>query len=48
MKRSIVFALAPRPIPPRDINIQLAMSEALKRAIKEPNDRPNLWPSVSP
>src|SRR5215469_3071314 len=30
-----------RPIPPRAINIQLPMSDALKRAIKEPNDRPN-------
>lgn len=30
-----------RPIPPRDINIQLPMSDALKRTIKEPNDRPN-------
>jgi glutamate/aspartate transport system substrate-binding protein len=29
------------PIPPRGINIQLPMSDALKRAIKEPNDRPN-------
>ena len=29
------------PIPPRDINIQLPMSDALKRTIKEPNDRPN-------
>lgn len=29
------------PIPPRAINIQLPMSDALKRAIKEPNDRPN-------
>jgi glutamate/aspartate transport system substrate-binding protein len=30
-----------RPIPPRGINIQLPMSDALKRAIKEPNDKPN-------
>jgi len=30
-----------RPIPPRAINIQLPMSDALKRAIIEPNDRPN-------
>jgi ABC-type amino acid transport/signal transduction systems, periplasmic component/domain len=30
-----------RPIPPRDINIQLPMSDALKRNVKEPNDRPN-------
>jgi len=30
-----------RPIPPKDINIQLPMSDALKRTIKEPNDRPN-------
>src|SRR2546430_16426231 len=30
-----------RPIPPRDINIQLPMSDDLKRTIKEPNDRPN-------
>jgi glutamate/aspartate transport system substrate-binding protein len=29
------------PIPPRAINIQLPMSEALKRTIKEPNDKPN-------
>jgi glutamate/aspartate transport system substrate-binding protein len=29
------------PIPPRAINIQLPMSDALQRAIKEPNDRPN-------
>jgi len=29
------------PIPPRGINIQLPMSDALKRAIKEPNDKPN-------
>jgi glutamate/aspartate transport system substrate-binding protein len=29
------------PIPPRAINIQLPMSDALKRAIKEPNDKPN-------
>ena len=29
------------PIPPRGINIQLPMSDALKRTIKEPNDRPN-------
>jgi glutamate/aspartate transport system substrate-binding protein len=28
-------------IPPKGINIQLPMSDALKRAIKEPNDRPN-------
>jgi glutamate/aspartate transport system substrate-binding protein len=30
-----------RPIPPRDINIQLPISDALKHTIKEPNDRPN-------
>src|SRR5262245_1917102 len=30
-----------KPIPPRAINIQLPMSDALKRAIKEPNDKPN-------
>jgi len=30
-----------RPIPPRAINIQLPMSDALKRAIAEPNDKPN-------
>jgi glutamate/aspartate transport system substrate-binding protein len=30
-----------QPIPPRGINIQLPMSEALKRDIAEPNDRPN-------
>ena len=29
------------PIPPRGINIQLPMSDALKRDIAEPNDRPN-------
>jgi glutamate/aspartate transport system substrate-binding protein len=29
------------PIPPKGINIQLPMSDALRRAIKEPNDRPN-------
>ena len=29
------------PIPPRAINIQLPMSDALKRAVKEPNDKPN-------
>jgi glutamate/aspartate transport system substrate-binding protein len=29
------------PIPPKGINIQLPMSDALKRAIEEPNDRPN-------
>jgi glutamate/aspartate transport system substrate-binding protein len=29
------------PIPPRGINIQLPMSDALKAAVKEPNDRPN-------
>jgi glutamate/aspartate transport system substrate-binding protein len=29
------------PIPPKGINIQLPMSDALQRAIKEPNDRPN-------
>ena len=29
------------PIPPRAINIQLPMSDALKQAIKEPNDKPN-------
>ena len=30
-----------RPIPPRGINIQLPISEALKHAIEHPNDRPN-------
>jgi glutamate/aspartate transport system substrate-binding protein len=30
-----------QPIPPRGINIQLPMSDALKRAVKEPNDKPN-------
>jgi glutamate/aspartate transport system substrate-binding protein len=30
-----------KPIPPRAINIQLPMSDALKRVIKEPNDKPN-------
>ena len=30
-----------RPIPPRGINIELPMSDALKRDIAEPNDRPN-------
>jgi glutamate/aspartate transport system substrate-binding protein len=29
------------PIPPRAINIQLPMSDALKRTVKEPNDKPN-------
>ena len=29
------------PITPKGINIQLPMSDALRRAIKEPNDRPN-------
>jgi glutamate/aspartate transport system substrate-binding protein len=29
------------PIPPRAINIQLPMSDALKRTIREPNDKPN-------
>jgi len=29
------------PIPPKGINIQLPMSDALKRVIKEPNDKPN-------
>jgi glutamate/aspartate transport system substrate-binding protein len=29
------------PIPPKGINMQLPMSDALQRAIKEPNDRPN-------
>jgi glutamate/aspartate transport system substrate-binding protein len=29
------------PIPPRGINIQLPMSEALRQDVKEPNDRPN-------
>ena len=29
------------PIPPRGINIQLPMSDALKRDVREPNDRPN-------
>jgi glutamate/aspartate transport system substrate-binding protein len=29
------------PIPPKAINIQLPMSDALKSAIKEPNDKPN-------
>ena len=30
-----------KPIPPRAINIRLPMSDALKRVIKEPNDKPN-------
>jgi glutamate/aspartate transport system substrate-binding protein len=30
-----------KPIPPRGINIQLPMSDALKHDIKEPNDKPN-------
>jgi glutamate/aspartate transport system substrate-binding protein len=30
-----------QPIPPRGINIQLPMSEALKQAVEHPNDRPN-------
>jgi glutamate/aspartate transport system substrate-binding protein len=30
-----------RPIPPRGINIQLPISDALRRAIEQPNDRPN-------
>jgi glutamate/aspartate transport system substrate-binding protein len=30
-----------RPIPPKGINIQLPMSDALKQVIKEPNDKPN-------
>jgi glutamate/aspartate transport system substrate-binding protein len=30
-----------RPIPPRGINIQLPISEALKQAIEHPNDRAN-------
>jgi glutamate/aspartate transport system substrate-binding protein len=30
-----------KPIPPRGINIQLPMSDALKRDVKEPNDKPN-------
>jgi glutamate/aspartate transport system substrate-binding protein len=30
-----------QPIPPRGINIQLPMSDALKRDVREPNDRPN-------
>ena len=29
------------PIPPRGINIQLPISDALKRDIREPNDKPN-------
>jgi glutamate/aspartate transport system substrate-binding protein len=29
------------PIPPRGINMRLPMSDALKRAVTEPNDRPN-------
>jgi glutamate/aspartate transport system substrate-binding protein len=29
------------PIPPKGINIQLPMSDALKRDIREPNDKPN-------
>jgi glutamate/aspartate transport system substrate-binding protein len=30
-----------KPIPPRGINIQLPMSDALKHDVKEPNDKPN-------
>ncbi|MFZ0987660.1 MAG: amino acid ABC transporter substrate-binding protein [Xanthobacteraceae bacterium] len=30
-----------RPIPPRGVNMDLPMSEALKHDIKEPNDKPN-------
>jgi glutamate/aspartate transport system substrate-binding protein len=30
-----------RPIAPKGINIQLPMSDALKRVIQEPNDKPN-------
>jgi glutamate/aspartate transport system substrate-binding protein len=30
-----------RPIPPKGINIQLPMSDELKRDVKEPNDKPN-------
>jgi glutamate/aspartate transport system substrate-binding protein len=30
-----------RPIAPKGINIQLPMSDALKRVVQEPNDRPN-------
>jgi glutamate/aspartate transport system substrate-binding protein len=30
-----------RPIPPRGINIQLPISDALRQDIKEPNDKPN-------
>jgi glutamate/aspartate transport system substrate-binding protein len=30
-----------RPIPPKRINIQLPMSDALKRDVREPNDKPN-------
>ena len=29
------------PIPPKGINVQLPMSDALKRDIREPNDKPN-------
>ena len=30
-----------RPIPPKGVNMDLPMSDALKRDIKEPNDKPN-------
>jgi glutamate/aspartate transport system substrate-binding protein len=30
-----------RPIPPKNLNMDLPMSDALKRDIKEPNDKPN-------
>jgi glutamate/aspartate transport system substrate-binding protein len=30
-----------RPIPPKGVNIQLPMSDALRRAIEEPTDKPN-------
>ena len=29
------------PIPPKGINVQLPMSDELKRDVKEPNDKPN-------
>jgi hypothetical protein len=30
-----------RPIPPKGVNMDLPMSDALKQDIKEPNDKPN-------
>ena len=30
-----------RPIPPKGVNLDLPMSDALKHDIKEPNDKPN-------